>query len=130
MHDHENGISIQPATGCLEGTIAGFVFQVHSTIFWWLSLDDGELVELERGEDIDIVQAELAEGPINADRVLEQTKRRTSGDATLNSPGVGEHDPVTMIAVAVTLAVVSLVACYVPARRATKVALTMALRSE
>lgn len=43
-------------------------------------------MELERGEDVDIVRAEFEDGIINADRVLEQTKRRTSGGLTLNSP--------------------------------------------
>src|SRR5579864_8436782 len=67
-------------------TIAGFIFQVNTTIVRWLGLQDGEVLELERGEDIDIVQTELEEGVINVDRVLEQTKRRTSAGLTLNSP--------------------------------------------
>lgn len=68
------------------GTIAGFIFQVNTTIVRWLGLQDGEVLELERGEDIDIVQTEFGDGVVNVDRVLEQTKRRTSGVLTLKSP--------------------------------------------
>jgi hypothetical protein len=39
-------------------TIAGFVFQVNVTIQHWLKLGAGEYLELEAGEDIDLVRQE------------------------------------------------------------------------
>jgi len=44
--------------------------------------------------------------------------------------GVGERDPVTMATVAATLGLVALLACYIPAHRATRVDPTVALRYE
>jgi putative ABC transport system permease protein len=44
--------------------------------------------------------------------------------------GVGEHDPITIAAVALILAAVALIACCIPARRAAKVDPSVALRCE
>lgn len=63
-------------------TIRGFVYQVDNTILRWLLLKNNDLLELEQGEDIDIVQRDLTKREIS--RALEQIKYREA-NITLNS---------------------------------------------
>jgi hypothetical protein len=63
--------------------IAGFVYQVDLTILRWLQLKENEALELERGEDLDVVQVNTTQIP--EPRTLEQIKRRSS-PLSLRSP--------------------------------------------
>jgi hypothetical protein len=65
-------------------TVRGFVYQVQQTIDRWLALEPSECLELERGEDIDIV-SNWTLGDDSSSRLLEQIKHR-DGAITLNSP--------------------------------------------
>ena len=62
-------------------TIRGFVYQVDYTILRWLELKEDELLELERGEDIDHLQYDLENNQI---RDLQQVKYREA-NITLNT---------------------------------------------
>ncbi len=67
-------------------TIRGFVYQVDVTIDRWLDLQPEQILELERGEDIDVVsEAIQATDPGGRQRLLEQVKHRESS-LTLRSP--------------------------------------------
>jgi hypothetical protein len=63
--------------------IAGFVFQIDLTIQRWLELKDDEILELERGEDLDVIQ--LAGEDVPETRILEQMKRRSTSAISLKS---------------------------------------------
>lgn len=66
-------------------TIRGYVYQVDLTIERWLGLRREQALELERGEDIDLVQKVLAGTDEDKKRLLEQTKHRDD-NLTLRSP--------------------------------------------
>ena len=70
--------------------IRGFVYQVTLTLRRWISLEEGQHLELERGEDIDLVcRAINAATTDEADRLLEQIKHREQ-NLTLRSPAALE----------------------------------------
>ncbi len=68
-------------------TIRGYVYQVDTTLLRWLGLNDNELLELERGEDIDIIQQSISGEETS--RLLDQIKFRES-NITLNNTSVIE----------------------------------------
>lgn len=53
-------------------TIRGYVYQVDLTLEHWIHLNENEVLELERGEDIDVV--EVMSGV--SGRTLNQVKHR------------------------------------------------------
>lgn len=63
--------------------IRGFAYQVDTTVLRWLDLGDGETLELECGEDIDLIGRAVEANPQGGPppetvRVLEQVKNRTA----------------------------------------------------
>ena len=65
-------------------TFAGFVFQVNVTILRWLHLQSGQHLELEAGEDIDLIQAAAAKG-LEGAHLLEQVKQLRGKRLSLRS---------------------------------------------
>lgn len=57
-------------------TIRGYVYQVDLTINHWLDLQHDQVLELERGEDIDLVQAVINSPEVEQQRLLGQIKHR------------------------------------------------------
>ncbi len=68
-------------------TIRGFVYQFDTTLLRWIALKPTQLLELERGEDVDIISAGFAAA--NPMRELEQIKHRETS-FTLNQAWVVE----------------------------------------
>ena len=66
-------------------TIRGYVYQVDLTIQRWLDLEPHQILEIECGEDIDIVGRALLADLEERDRLLEQVKHREKS-LTLRSP--------------------------------------------
>lgn len=64
--------------------VRGFVYQVDLTIERWLALQPRQFLELECGEDIDLISTALASVPEDQQRLLEQVKHRT-GSLTLKT---------------------------------------------
>lgn len=69
-------------------TIRGYVYQVDLTIERWLNLQPGQTLELECGEDIDIVSRSLTATPEERQRLLEQVKHRDSSITLKSSEAV------------------------------------------
>lgn len=64
--------------------IRGFVYQVELTIDRWLRLQPDQVLELERGEDIDTIQRAMSSAGDEQFRLLEQIKAREN-NLTLRS---------------------------------------------
>ncbi len=67
-------------------TIRGFVYQVDLTLVRWLDLQIGQALELECGEDIDLVSQMVTAKGETQQRLLEQVKHREASSLTLRSP--------------------------------------------
>ena len=83
--------------------------------------DSQDILGMTLGEGLIIVGAGLTLGLAGALAAARVVRNFVTVSAT---------DPLTYLAVSATLAVVSLLACYIPARRATKVDPIVALRYE
>jgi len=57
--------------------IDGYVYQVVVTVLAWLSLGEGQHLDLEAGEDIDLVSRQAATGDAEADRTVQQVHKRS-----------------------------------------------------
>lgn len=57
-------------------TIRGFVYQVDLSIDRWLVLQPGQVLQLEAGEDIDLIVDALNTTPFPVQRLLDQVKHR------------------------------------------------------
>jgi hypothetical protein len=67
-------------------TIRGFVYQVELTILRWLGLGANQVLQLERGEDIDHITRAASANPAESARLLEQVKD-VQRSLTLHAPG-------------------------------------------
>jgi hypothetical protein len=77
-------VARRPRKRDAHATFAGFVFQVNVTILRWLHLQPGQHLELEAGEDIDLIQAAAAKG-LEGAHLLEQVKQLRGKRLTLRS---------------------------------------------
>jgi hypothetical protein len=68
--------------------ILGFVYQVDLTIRRWLGLAPDEALELECGEDIDLVSGSSGFGNGESERRLEQVKHRQEPVTLVSAPAV------------------------------------------
>lgn len=87
-----------------------------------LGAQDGDVLKMIVGQGMKLAAAGVALGLVGAFSVT-----RLMGSLLF---GVGTGDPVTFAAAAILLALVAFFACYIPARRATKVDPMIALRYE
>jgi hypothetical protein len=62
---------------------AGFLYQIDRTVQRWLDIKSDEILELERGEDLDVIQVNV--GDVPETRTLEQIKRHGTTSVTLKS---------------------------------------------
>jgi hypothetical protein len=62
---------------------AGFLYQIDRTVQRWLDIRDDELLDLERGEDLDVIQFSVEDVPET--RTLEQIKRRSTTSVSMKS---------------------------------------------
>ena len=99
-----------------------------------MKTNEGTRIRVALGaESVDVLKQVLAEGARLAMTGLALGLVAALGVTRFRSTllfGVKSNDPPTLAAVAVILAVVTLVACYLPARRATRVDPLIALRYE
>jgi hypothetical protein len=65
--------------------IDGYVYQVVATVLAWLNLEEGQHLELEAGEDFDLVEQDATSEATDAARTVQQVHKR-SRTITLRSP--------------------------------------------